>query len=57
MEIIQSLSAFEKPVFSEHIWYRNAPVTIADTIFLTILQKRGNRRNDSPLDNMKMQVA
>jgi hypothetical protein len=32
-------------------------LAIGDNIYLTILQKRENRRNDSPLDNIRKQVA
>jgi hypothetical protein len=32
-------------------------LTVADTIFLTNLQKRENRRNGPPSNNIKMQVA
>ena len=42
-------------VIISHFGLKIARIAIADTIFITILQKRENRRNDSPFDNIKMQ--
>jgi hypothetical protein len=36
-------------VFFEHICNGHAPNAVTDIIFLTKIQKRENRRNDSPL--------
>ena len=47
----------KKPLITPYSALHMAILTVADTIFLTNLQKRENRRNDSPLDNIKMQVA
>jgi len=43
MENIHGFSAFEKPVFSEHICNGNLSTAVADIIFLTKMQKRENR--------------
>jgi len=45
------------PAITSHSALKIARLAIADSIILTILQKRENRPNDSPLDIMKMQVA
>jgi len=57
MEILNGFSGAIKPVISPYSALLIASFAIADTIFLTILQKRENRRNDPPLDNTKMQVG
>jgi len=57
MESIWHKPIQKKPLITPHSTLKIAILTVADNIFLTILQKGENRRNDSPLDNIKKQVA
>ena len=57
METSAGLMSPLKPAITLHFGMIIAKVAITDTIFLTKLQKRENRPNNSPLDIMKMQVA
>jgi len=41
MEIIHGFSAFEKPVFSEHICNGKLPIAVTDTIFIYKFAKKG----------------
>ena len=43
----------KKSAITSYFGLRIALNAITDTIFLTILQKRENRRNDSPIDNIE----
>jgi hypothetical protein len=47
----------KKLLITPHSALKTARIAIADNIYLTILQKRENRRNDPPSDIMKMQVG
>jgi hypothetical protein len=57
MENMAGFRSIEKSLITPHSVLKIAILVIADNIFLTNLQKRENRQNDSPLDIMKMQVA
>lgn len=57
MEIMSGLTSLQKPAITQFFTLHMAIIFIADTIFLTNLQKRENRRNDPPLDNTKMQAG
>jgi len=46
-----------KPLITPHLAPKIVILTIADTIFITNMQKRENRMSILPLDNMKKQVA
>ena len=45
------------PVITSHFGLKTARLIIADSIYLTILQKRENRFDRLSPDNIKMQVA
>ena len=47
----------KKPSITPHSALKIAILTVTDTIFLTNLQKRENHRNDSLLENIKIQVG
>jgi len=47
----------EKSLITPHSALKIAKLVIADTIFITNLQKRENRIDRLSLDNIKMQVA
>jgi len=57
MENMNGFADPKKPLIPTHSALETAILIIADTIFLTKLQKRENRQNDSPHDKIKMQVA
>jgi len=57
METINGFVDQKKPLIPPIFALEIASLSIADNIFHTILQKRENRRNSSPLDIMKMQVG
>jgi len=48
MEIIVPFTSLKKPVITSHSTLKIAMLAFADVTFLTNLQKRENRRNDSP---------
>jgi hypothetical protein len=57
MEILNSFAGQTNALITSHSALETANLVIADTIYLTILQKRKNRRNGPSHDNMKMQVT
>jgi len=57
MEIMNGFADPEKSLITPFFTLEIAILTVADTTFLTILQKGENRLHDSPLDIMKMQAA
>jgi len=57
MEIMATFTDSQKPAITPSSTLEIAILTVADIIFLTNLQKRENRRDDSPHDNIKKQVA
>jgi len=57
MENMAGFAAPKKPAITSHFTLKIAMYAIADTTFLTILQKRENRRNDPPSDIIEMQVG
>jgi len=57
METGAGLPDPQKPAITPCSILKFAILSIADILFLTNLQKRENRLNQSSLDNIKMQVA
>jgi len=57
MESSHGLADPKKPLITSYSALKITILTVADTTFLTIMQKGKNRWNDLPPDITKMQVA
>jgi len=57
MENMAGFRSIQIPAITPYFSLKIAILAITDIPFLTKMQKEENRRNDSPLDNRKIQVG
>jgi len=57
MEIMNGFTDQQKPAITSNFTLKIYMIVIADTTFLTIMQKKENRSGRLSLDNIEMQVG